>query len=52
MTLYASDKVILRMKEFLEIKAHTSYNELILAMRKDLYGIRTSLKCNNLILNH
>lgn len=50
MTLYASDKVLLAMKKFLESKNPTEFNELILAMRKDLYGIKTSIKIDNLNL--
>ena len=48
MTLYASDKVILKMKYFLEDVNQNNFNETILAMRKDLYGIRTKLQKENL----
>lgn len=50
MTLYASDKVLLTMKKFLESGSQTKFNELILAMRKDLYGIKTSINIDNLSL--
>jgi len=50
MALYASDKVILAMKKFIETSNRTTFNELVLAMRKDLYGIRTKLKIHNLNL--
>ena len=50
MTLYASDKVLLSMKKFLESKEQTDFNKLILAMRKDLYGIKTDLKIEHLKL--
>ena len=38
------------MKEFLEFRNQTKFNELILAMRKDLYGIKTGIKIDNLSL--
>lgn len=44
MSLFASDKVILAMKLFLENQNNNSLNNLALSMRKDLYGIRTKLK--------
>lgn len=50
MVLYASDKVILAMKKFLESSDQITFNEMVLAMRKDLYGIRTKLKMENLNL--
>ena len=50
MTLYASDKVITSMKKFLEHPIQETFNMLILEMRKDLYSIRTRLKCDNLII--
>lgn len=50
MSLYASDAVILKMKIFLEKKDKNSYNELILTMRKDLYGIKTKLITSDFIL--
>jgi len=50
MTLFASDKVILAMKEFLENKNLSSFNKLTIAMRKDLYGISTRIKIENLLL--
>lgn len=50
MSLYASDKVILAMKKFVETENKKTFNQLILAMRKDLYGIRTKLRMDNLDL--
>lgn len=44
MSLFASDKVILAMKLFLENQNNNSLNNLALSMRKDLYGIRTKLR--------
>ena len=44
MSLYASDDVIDHMKRFLEKQSTDSFNELILSMRKDLFGMRTKLK--------
>lgn len=44
MSLYASDKVIISMKKFIEQKNTNSLNELAVSMRKDLYGIKTTLK--------
>ncbi|MCH7411272.1 hypothetical protein MM239_17890 [Belliella sp. DSM 111904] len=47
MSLFASDKVILEIKQFLGKQDSQTLNNLALAMRKDLYGIRTSLKGNH-----
>lgn len=44
MSLFASDKVILSMKYFLEIQNNKTLNNLAITMRKDLYGIKTKLK--------
>ncbi|WP_026705776.1 hypothetical protein [Flavobacterium soli] len=43
MSLYASDNVIISMKHFLIKQDTETLNTLAIAMRKDLYGIRTSL---------
>ena len=43
MSLYASDKVIISMKDFINQQDVTSLNKVAISMRKDLYGIRTSL---------
>lgn len=51
MVLYASDKVILAMKKFLKLENKSSFNQLILTMRKDLYGIKTGIKIQNMTLN-
>lgn len=44
MALFASDSVIQKMKEFLIAQNKDGLNNLAIAMRKDLYGIRTNLK--------
>lgn len=46
MSLYASDDVIKKLKTFLESPTTGSLNHLAIAMRKDLYGIRTKLDPN------
>ena len=51
MTLYASDKVIYAFREYLKKSNQEMYNKLIICMRKDLYGIRTKLKSNDLIIS-
>lgn len=51
MTLYASDKVLLSMKSFLESGKESEFNELIISMRKDLYGIKTNISIRNLKLH-
>ncbi|HWZ14212.1 MAG TPA: hypothetical protein VNW95_03160 [Mucilaginibacter sp.] len=43
MSLFASDKVIVSMKIFLEKLDISSLNQLAISMRRDLYGIRTHL---------
>lgn len=48
MTLYASDKVIISMKKFIESKNRPHFNNLILTMRRDLYGIKSKLKVEDL----
>ena len=50
MALFASDKVILRMKEFIKKATPNTLNNLAVAMRKDLYGIRTGLKGDSFLL--
>ncbi|QMU66058.1 MAG: hypothetical protein GKR88_18450 [Flavobacteriaceae bacterium] len=50
MILYASDKVLLSMKNFLESGKESEFNELIISMRKDLYGIKTKISMRNLKL--
>ncbi|RZK26822.1 MAG: hypothetical protein EOO43_01665 [Flavobacterium sp.] len=47
MSLFASDSVILKMKDFLTYQNQQSLNNLAVAMRKDLYGIGTNLKGNH-----
>ncbi|MCB0280626.1 MAG: hypothetical protein KDD94_14045 [Calditrichaeota bacterium] len=50
MSLFASDRVLLKMKDFLELLNPAKYNELVLEMRKDLYGVKTKIKLDNLVL--
>ncbi|MEM8526016.1 MAG: hypothetical protein AAGG68_15360 [Bacteroidota bacterium] len=50
MSLYASDKVILRMRNFLKESVQINYNSLILEMRKDLYSVKTKLGPDDLLL--
>lgn len=52
MALYASDNVIIKMKSFLEQKDNDAYFDFILAMRKDLYGIKTKLMKSSFELIH
>lgn len=47
MSLYASDKVIISMKEFIKHQNKASLINLAITMRRDLYGIRTFLKNNH-----
>lgn len=47
MSLYGSDGVILEMKEFVQEQNSQTLNNLAIAMRKDLYGIKTNLKGNH-----
>lgn len=48
MVLFASDNVILAMQKFNRNPERESFAKTLLAMRKDLYGIRTSLKISDL----
>lgn len=50
MMLYASDKVISALREYLKNSNQEYYNRLIISMRKDLYGIRTKVKSEDLII--
>lgn len=43
MSLYASDNVILKMKQLLEKQTHDCYNALIVEMRRDLYSVKSKL---------
>lgn len=47
MSLFGSDNVILEMKNFIIQQNGQALNNLAIAMRKDLYGIRTNLKGNH-----
>lgn len=47
MALYGSDNVIFKMKKLIQNRNSQSLNELALAMRKDLYGIKTKLADDN-----
>jgi len=51
MSLYGSDKVLKYLKMFIDNPNRGSLNALAIAMRKDLYGIRTGLKPDALMLN-
>jgi hypothetical protein len=51
MSLFASDKVIVSMKIFLEKLDSSSLNQLAISMRKDLYGIRTYLHSHHFNIN-
>lgn len=50
MALYASDLVIIATKNFLENPDQEKLNEMIFAMRKSLYGIKTTLNPKDLFL--
>lgn len=50
MALYASDKVIFSMKVFIQNPTEATFTETILAMRKDLYSIKTNIKSKDLKL--
>lgn len=47
MSLFGSDNVILEMKQFILQQNSQTLNNLAIAMRKDLYGIKTNLKGNH-----
>ena len=47
MSLFGSDNVIHEMKQFILQQNSVTLNNLAVAMRKDLYGIRTNLKGNH-----
>lgn len=51
MTLYASDGVIRSMKKFLQNPTLDTYNITTLAMRKDLYNIKTRLTLEDISLD-
>lgn len=51
MTLYASDEVVRVMKKFLQAPTLDTYNVTTLAMRKDLYNIKTKLTLEDLKLD-
>lgn len=44
MSLYGSDHVILEMKRFCQKQDSLTLSSIAMAMRKDLYGIKTKLK--------
>lgn len=48
MSLFASDNVILKMREFVCEESRITLNDLAVAMIKDLYGISTRLNSNHL----
>ncbi|MDV3856311.1 hypothetical protein CMT56_14450 [Elizabethkingia anophelis] len=47
MSLFGSDNVIITMKKFISKPEPKTLNNLAIAMRKDLYGIRTKLNQNH-----
>jgi hypothetical protein len=51
MALYASDSVIIFAKKFLEQPNQETFNEMVFAMRKSLYNIKSSLTSQDLKLN-
>lgn len=51
MSLYASDSVIIATKRFLEQTNQLTFNEMIFAMRKSLYNIKSSISPQVLKLN-
>lgn len=50
MSLFASDNVINAMKQFIQSTNINTFNDLSIAMRKDLYGINTQLKGDDLLI--
>jgi hypothetical protein len=52
MTLYASDDVIKAMKIFLQNYNQENFSKTMIAMRKDLYNIRTNLGEQDLTLKN
>lgn len=50
MALYGSDITFLSMKRFIESPNDQTFNELVLQMRKELYGIKTTLRLDDLKL--
>lgn len=51
MTLFASDNVIRAMKAFVKNPSEDSYLTVTLAMRKNLYNVKTSLTISDLKIN-
>ena len=51
MSLFGSDKVVIKMKEFVIHGNKTALIDLALEMRKDLYGIKTKLNHNDFDIN-
>ena len=50
MSLYGSDKVIIAMRNFVILQNQDVLSKLAISMRKDLYGIRTSLDAKHFTL--
>ncbi|OFZ67849.1 MAG: hypothetical protein A3D92_03885 [Bacteroidetes bacterium RIFCSPHIGHO2_02_FULL_44_7] len=46
MSLYASDDVIIRMKQLLEKQTESTYNALIIEMRRDLFSVKSKLNAD------
>lgn len=51
MALYSSDKSFQTMKMFITMPDYKTFNELVLAMRRELYGIKSALNATDLALN-
>ena len=51
MSLFASDKVIIKMKEFIKDSNLQNLSHLAIAMRKDLYGTSTKISGNLFEIN-
>lgn len=49
MILFASDKVIILIKDFINQPIEANYYKVAIAMRKDLYGLNTKLKDSDLV---
>lgn len=50
MSLFASDKVIAKMKVFIQLPNNSNLGGLAIAMRKDLYGVKTTLKDDHFVI--
>ncbi|MCW3160049.1 hypothetical protein [Chryseobacterium oryctis] len=46
MSLFASDNVLIEMKKFIQLPNIKNLNNLLIVIRKDLYGIKTKISDN------